>query len=791
LLHIKFFGAVRVSNDKVNLPQNLTGRALALFAYLTVSGQPHERSTLANLLWNDISERQAKTNLRYVLRLLRKEVGSYLSVSRQTLAFKQELPYWCDEKTFSRNIRTLLQSNNINTIHLQQTVDLYQADFLEGFSIRNAPLFDDWISVQRQAVRTQMIQGLHKLVSLYIQEKNYHEGLSATHRLLELEPWNETAHRQQMQLFSYTNQRAAALKQYTICKQIVWDEYGAELEPETTELYDQLQSGTLPSPLPPSLPSLQSSFLQANSDDVIEIQRLKNRKDDPPVAAMQVNWDAIPMPPRLYGRESELDLLIQWLTASDNKIISLTGLGGQGKSMLAASAVAELAEEGNLSEGSDTGFQTILWCSLKNIATLEQLIQFWFTRLSTRVSTYNNRPLDTLSATEHPYTEKLFTDLISVLQEKRSLLILDQTEHIYPAPETANAYQPSYEQFGELLERISQSEHQSCLLLIGRAKCRGISRLEKYSSRVRHFTLPALPIDAGVQILRKQGIQDDEQRLEELVIDYDCNPLALTLLAEMIKTYPEFSPIIPIAPTEVLSTINDNGIYPIQEQKRAILLLDDLKKILSEQISTLPLEKRKVLNWLAVQRGDAEIHKLWEKLSHFNNSATYLEAQRSLQDYNLVMWDQIEGRLQLPNLILTYLTEHFVETVSQEIVDIVESVQTVLIFKDTALPDTEKDEVYSQAAINTFMQSWAQKSRGPSYLDHYHLVDQTALPALQSKQQAYLLQPVAQHLIDLWGMSNTWYHLKHLLDFQAQIGLVSDHMQTNFRHLLAYIESTS
>jgi len=99
--------------------------------------------------------------------------------------------------------------------------------------------------------------------------------------------------------------------------------------------------------------------------------------------------------------------------------------------------------------------------------------------------------------------------------------------------------------------------------------------------------------------LRKQGIQDDEQRLEELVIDYDCNPLALTLLAEMIKTYPEFSPIIPIAPTEVLSTINDNGIYPIQEQKRAILLLDDLKKILSEQISTLPLEKRKVLNWLA------------------------------------------------------------------------------------------------------------------------------------------------------------------------------------------------
>ena len=49
-----------------------------------------------------------------------------------------------------------------------------------------------------------------------------------TRRIVEIEPWREDAQRRVMELLAESGQRAAALKQYELCRQVLLEELGVE-----------------------------------------------------------------------------------------------------------------------------------------------------------------------------------------------------------------------------------------------------------------------------------------------------------------------------------------------------------------------------------------------------------------------------------------------------------------------------------------------------------------------------------------------------------------------------------
>jgi DNA-binding SARP family transcriptional activator len=53
-------------------------------------------------------------------------------------------------------------------------------------------------------------------------------GIEYAARLLSLDPWRETAHRQLMILLARNGQRSAALAQYETCRQVIDEEFGVE-----------------------------------------------------------------------------------------------------------------------------------------------------------------------------------------------------------------------------------------------------------------------------------------------------------------------------------------------------------------------------------------------------------------------------------------------------------------------------------------------------------------------------------------------------------------------------------
>ena len=64
MLKAIFFGVPQIYHNHDALTGTLSGCCLALFAYLALANQPQDRGHLADLLWSEIGEQQARQNLR-------------------------------------------------------------------------------------------------------------------------------------------------------------------------------------------------------------------------------------------------------------------------------------------------------------------------------------------------------------------------------------------------------------------------------------------------------------------------------------------------------------------------------------------------------------------------------------------------------------------------------------------------------------------------------------------------------------------------------------------------------
>ena len=104
-LELVLLGRLDILRDGKPVTGFGTSKAQALLCYLAVTGRPHFRPPLAGLLWGDMPETRARTNLRKVLTNLRRLVGAHLIITRQTVAFNREAPYRLDVELFEANAR--------------------------------------------------------------------------------------------------------------------------------------------------------------------------------------------------------------------------------------------------------------------------------------------------------------------------------------------------------------------------------------------------------------------------------------------------------------------------------------------------------------------------------------------------------------------------------------------------------------------------------------------------------------------------------------------------------------
>lgn len=244
-LELTLLGGMDIRHNGIQVTGFVSNKAQALLCYLAVTGRAHSRDELAGLLWEDMADTEAKANLRSVLFNLRQLLAPYLRIDRQSVAFEQQATSWLDVAHFrsgSQQHGSGAFEHDIRS--LRETVGLYRGDLLQGFYVRNAPAFEEWLLAEREHVRQLAVQALYRVAAHYTAAGEHAEAIHYTIRLLEMDPWREEVHRQLMLLQALNGQRNAALGQYETCRRILANDLQIEPDEETTALYERIRNGT-------------------------------------------------------------------------------------------------------------------------------------------------------------------------------------------------------------------------------------------------------------------------------------------------------------------------------------------------------------------------------------------------------------------------------------------------------------------------------------------------------------------------------------------------------------------
>jgi predicted ATPase/DNA-binding SARP family transcriptional activator len=325
--HIKLFlfGAPRLERDGVAVEVD-TRKAIALLAYLTLTGQPQRRDTLAALLWPDHDQSSARGALRRTLSTLNKGLGGVgLAADRETVGLDASAPLWSDIAHFQELLaaaRTLghpAERYNAIIEPLAAAVALYHDDFMAGFSLRDSPAFDDWQGFQAERLRRNLATALEHLVECHTLLGAFALAIEYARHWLALDPLHEPAHRQLMRLFAWSGQRAAAIRQYRECVRVLDQELGVPPLEETSQLYQAIKENQAP----PS-PSVQ-------------IAALSSQVDLPAVAPANLQSSISNPQTPLIGRQDEWAIVRDAYTSvgPTGCLIVIEGEAGIGKTRLA------------------------------------------------------------------------------------------------------------------------------------------------------------------------------------------------------------------------------------------------------------------------------------------------------------------------------------------------------------------------------------------------------------------------------------------------------------------------
>ena len=245
-LILRLFGPFQVLRGETPLEGFDSDKVRALLAYLAVqSDRPHRREKLAGLLWPEYPETAARTSLRRALANLRdvihdrKASPPYLIITRQTIQFNTAGDHQLDLADFLRLV-------NGDPDQVEQALDRYRGEFLEGFSVPDSSPFEDWLIVTREALRLQALAALVQLARFHEDLRSYDRAATYARRAIEIEPYDESAHRLLMRALADSGDQALAVAQYETLKDLLNEDLEAEPSERTIRLTERIRSGVRP-----------------------------------------------------------------------------------------------------------------------------------------------------------------------------------------------------------------------------------------------------------------------------------------------------------------------------------------------------------------------------------------------------------------------------------------------------------------------------------------------------------------------------------------------------------------
>ena len=216
----------------------ITSTTKELFFCLLDSPEGLRKEQIGAIFWPEHSPEKLNGIFRSTMYRLRRALFSESVVYQDGIySFNRQVNYWLDVEQFEEipaRAEALDEADEeAKTALLSQAVELYKGDYLEGF-------FSDWSLGRRENLRVKYISALTTLGDLYLEAQEYATALQSYNRILLNDPYQETAYRQAMRCYALMGDRAAAIRKYQECVEVLREELGLDPMPETKELYQQI-----------------------------------------------------------------------------------------------------------------------------------------------------------------------------------------------------------------------------------------------------------------------------------------------------------------------------------------------------------------------------------------------------------------------------------------------------------------------------------------------------------------------------------------------------------------------
>ena len=366
------------------------------------------------------------------------------------------------------------------------------------------------------------------------------------------------------------------------------------------------------------------------------IQTSPNRPSTSPHRP-STDWGEAPDVSVFYGRASDLDTLGQWVVTDQCRLIALLGMGGIGKSSLAA----------KLADRVQASFERVIWRSLRNGPPLNTLLGDLVPFLSQQADTQAEP-----------------ARLLHWLRERRCLVILDNVEAVMQAGDHVGVYQPGYEAYGDLFRLLGEAMHQSCVLLTSREKPAEVSLLEEPGGRVRSHPLTG-DLQTALALLEARHLIGTPKEKGRLCQFYACSPLALKIVAGSIQ-----------------SLFGGQVAAFLAEET---LVFNGIRRLLDQQFGRLsPLEKN-LMVWLAINRDWVAIDTLQSDLGTTATRMQLLEALESLSWRSLI--ETKAGHFTQQPVVMEYVIDYLTQICTQDLLQLsLDTINRFALIK-TTIPD--------------------------------------------------------------------------------------------------------
>ena len=375
-LRISLFGRASLFYKGRPFEFHAPERAMALLAYLLLHrDQELTRDRVAFTLWPDLPESASRTKLRRYLHYLL-TMGLPREVDIPWILSDKRMIRWNPAADAQIDLDEFLRFGADPETY-ERAIDLYRGELLSD-------LDEEWLLAPRASLRERYLLMLATLTDRTRNNGDHASTRLYAKRILSVDPWREEALRELMTAMHASGDRTGAVRVYRDFAESLRTEMGLEPSPATFQLYEQLSTAAGP-------PSHLQNTTGHNMD-----RRL--RLDNLPADITS-----------FVGREGEIrnlrDLILE------RRLVTLTGVGGIGKSRLAIETARTLLDQ--IPDG--------IW--LVELASIQEPES-----VASRIGTV-------IDVRERP-GEAIIDTLSTQLKSRALLIILDNCEHLIGAVAT-------------------------------------------------------------------------------------------------------------------------------------------------------------------------------------------------------------------------------------------------------------------------------------------------------------------------------------------------------------------